>query len=137
MSERIKAADYARKAVKAKPVDREGPIHRSIIAHLRKVLPGAVVHHSPGEFGVNGKEIARQIAKNKKNGMLVGFPDVLTFWQGRAFVIEVKVEGNGLSKPQKALRAEIEAQGIPYAVCRSTADVDEFLAEIGAETGGE
>lgn len=117
--------------------DREGPIQKDTVRYLRDVLPGAVVHHSPQEFGMKGPQIARQIAKNKANGMLPGFPDVLVLWQGRTLAIEVKAEGNYLTDAQKALRAEIEAQGVPYAVVRSRADVNEFLTGLGIELRGQ
>ena len=44
-----------------KNVDREGPVHRQILQGLRLVLPGALIHHSPNEFGMNGPEIARTL----------------------------------------------------------------------------
>jgi hypothetical protein len=106
------------------------------VKYLREILPGAVVHHSPGEFGMSGKAIARQIAKNKANGMLPGFPDIIVLFQGRTLAMEVKAEGNVLTPAQKALRAEIEAQGVPFAVVRSRADVNEFLAAVGIEFRG-
>jgi len=111
--------------------DREGPIQRDTVAYLRATLPDAVVHHSPGEFGISGPAIARQIAKNKANGMIPGWPDIIVLWQGRTLAIEVKAEGNSLTPAQKAVRAQIEAQGIPFAVVRSRADVDEFLQDVG------
>lgn len=116
--------------------DREGPIQRDTVKYLRAVLPGAVVHHSPGEFGMSGQAIARQIAKNKANGMLPGWPDIIVLWQGRTLAMEVKAEGNSLTPAQKVIRAEIEAQGIPYSVVRSRADVDEFLGGLGIPLRG-
>lgn len=117
--------------------DKEGPVQRDTVTYLRQILPGAVVHHSPGEFGMSGQAIARQIAKNKANGMLPGFPDIIVLWKGHTLAMEVKAEGNGLTDAQKALREEIEAQGVPYAVVRSRADVDEFLSDLGIPFRGQ
>jgi len=33
-----------------KNVDREGPIHRSILAYLRVALPGALIFHPANEI---------------------------------------------------------------------------------------
>lgn len=115
-------------------IDREGPIQRSIIAYLRRVLPTAIIHHSPNEGVRGGKAGSFDGGKRKASGVLPGFPDVLIFWQGRGYCIEVKAEGGYLSPVQKTVRDLLAAQGIPYAVCRSIDDVRETLAAWEIQT---
>jgi hypothetical protein len=120
----------------ARLVDREGPIHRACIDFLESVLPGAVVHHSPNEIPIAGKNIARAIAKAKWNGMKPGYPDIICHYADRTMLFEVKAEGNYQDKNQKAMAEKLEAQGIPYFVVRSQEDVAEALAELGIEHRG-
>lgn len=111
--------------------DLEGPIHRAIIAYLR--AKGIFAYHPANEIAVKGPAIGRAIAKNKWNGTTPGFPDVLCFYKGRAFVFEVKAKGGYLTPAQKAVRDQIEAQGIPFAVVRSIDDVKEAMEEWRVE----
>lgn len=117
-----------------KRVDREGPIHRSCIAYLEAALPGAVVFHPSNEIPLQGKQVARAIAKAKWNGTRPGYPDIIAHWQGHTMLFEVKAEGNYLSPAQRDMRDELEAQSIPYAVVRSVDDVVETLAAWGVRS---
>lgn len=110
----------------------ERQIQRAIIGYLRRVLPGAIVHHSANGIPLRGNRIAMSNAK--LDGMIPGFPDVLTLWRGRAYCIEVKAKAGSLSKSQKQMAAQMEAQGIPFAVCRSIDETRETLAGWGVET---
>ena len=108
--------------------DIEGPIHRAILAHLRDIFPGALVVHAANEIGLKGKDVARQIAKAKFNGMVPGFPDLACFLpEGEAVFFEVKAEGNTTSPAQKSVLAQLEALGFRAAVVRSVQDVNECL----------
>lgn len=108
--------------------DIEGPIHRAILAHLRGAYPGAVVHHSANELPLKGKDVARAIAKAKRNGMVSGYPDLVMHWRGRTFGFEVKAPKGTVSDNQAAVMAAMDAQGVPCAVVRSVADVEAFMA---------
>lgn len=116
-------------AAKRKNRDTEGPIHRAILDYLRLALPGAVIHHSPGEFGMSGSDIARQIAKNKMNGMVVGFPDIIILWHGAFWAFEVKAPGGKPSDAQEAVGASIQAMRGKWAIVRS---IDEAAAHVAA-----
>jgi len=102
--------------------DREGPIHRAVIDFLRLSLPGAVVHHSANEIGLQGLDVARQIAKAKWNGMLPGWPDIEVFHAGRVLLIEVKAPGNGLTPAQAECHERLRDQGFAVHVVRSLDD---------------
>ena len=108
--------------------DREGPVHRSILAHLRRLFPQAIIHHSPNGSSLRGPEVARQIAKAKSLGMVKGFPDLVVFHDGEALFFEVKAEGGKTQPEQDEVLAQLQAQGFRAAVVRSQQDVDEALA---------
>jgi len=129
MTERITAAAFKARKPKAPRVDREGPIHKTILRHLRREYPSALIHHSPNQTDVSGKLIARAIAKQKAMGMVVGFPDLIMVWRGRFWAFEVKAEGGRTEQSQKDVGAFIEANGGKWAVVRSVADVDDSIAE--------
>lgn len=116
-----------------KPVDREGPVQRSIIAYLRKTLPDAIVHHCKNEINRSGVQIARELRKAKLAGVLNGFPDiiVLPFSNVGAFFFEVKAEGGYASKTQKEMHQRLSVLGYHIAVVRSIDDVRECLIEWG------
>lgn len=111
--------------------DREGPIHRGILAHLRKILPaGSIVHHSANSIGLSGALIMRQIAHNEAMGTVKGFPDLLCLLPGpRVWLFEVKADGNYPDKDQRKLHDDLRALGCMLAVVRSTADVDVAIEE--------
>lgn len=109
-------------------VDREGPVHRAILAHLRTQLPDALIVHAANEIGLRGRDVARQIAKAKWNGMVPGFPDLACFLsEGECILFEVKAEGNSTSPAQKEVLARLQQLGFHTAVVRSVQDVDDCL----------
>ena len=76
---------------KRKRVNREGPLHKAILAHLRAVMPaGAVIHHSPNSIGLSGDRIMRQLAHDRSMGTVKGFPDLMCILPGpRVWMFEV------------------------------------------------
>lgn len=118
----------------AHPRARELPVHRSVLAYLRHVLPHAVHHHSPQNLSLGNnadRGIARAVALAKSMGMLVGWPDLVTVYEGRLLCWEVKAEGGYPSDAQKATGAALQAAGARWAVVRSIDDVRECLTQWG------
>lgn len=112
-------------------IDHEGPVHQAVLTYLRLQLPGALIHHSPNEVDVSGKDIARAISKAKFRGMVVGFPDIIVLWRGVFMGFEVKAKGGKISDAQEAVGAMIQSQGGHWAVVRSVDDVRAVVVEIG------
>ena len=98
-------------------------IHNSIVDWLRLKLPKALVHHSPNEFGMSGREVARQVAKHKRMGMFVGFPDLVVLDKGRLVGLEVKAGKNRQSAAQKDAEKAFQENLAEYHVVRSIDDV--------------
>jgi hypothetical protein len=113
------------------PVDREGPIHRSILAYLRREYPAALIHHSRNEMNLKASPKSKAIAQSKAKamGMLTGFPDLMMLNNGSFWAFEVKAKGNYASDKQKAVGALIEANGGKWAVVRSIDDVKGCISE--------
>ena len=59
-----------------------------------------------------------------------GIPDLLCWYRGRSFVIELKVKGGRLSKEQKKEIAEFKEQDINAHVCYTQ---EEFLKVLEGE----
>lgn len=111
-------------------VNRELPIHKAILAHLRLVLPeGTIIHHSPNSIGLSGKLIMRQIAHNEAMGTVKGFPDLLCLLPGpRVWMFEVKAPGNYPDNDQRALHDDLRTLGCRVAVVRDALEVDAAIA---------
>lgn len=120
----------------ASRIDREGPIQRSIVAYLRRVMPDALVHHSAGESHLSGKAAMLATVRKKADGMVPGFPDIIVFPSSvvGAFLLEVKAEAGRVSDAQKDVHAQLRGLGYRVAVVRSIEDVRESLFEWGIQT---
>ena len=114
--------------------DREGPIQRSIVKWLRRVMPGALIHHSPNEHRrKRGKAAMIHAVKNKESGVVTGFPDlvVLPYANVGACFFEVKAKGNYANEEQKKVHEQLRALGYRVAVVRSIDDARAALREWG------
>lgn len=103
------------------------------MSYLEVALPGSVVMHPANEIPLKGPAVRRALAKAKWNGTRPGYPDIITHWNGRTFLFEVKAKGNYMTKTQREMRERLEANNIPFAVVRSVDDVAEALKAWGIE----
>lgn len=65
--------------------------------------------------------------------MQAGMPDVFGCYNGRAFLVEVKVEGRMLSPIQSLRFFEWLAAGAPVVVAREDFDAREFIKKMEAK----
>lgn len=116
--------------------DREGPIHRAIVAYLRLALPDAMAHHSAGEGVRGGKRGHLDGARRKAMGQVAGWPDIEVILPAHIGPVwfEVKAEGGYASPEQKAVHERLRALGYRVAIVRSIDDVRESLASWGVWT---
>ena len=120
-------------------IDRETPIQVAIVQWLEKQFPDWIVHHCKMEINKRGKAIQIEIAKAKRKGSKVGFPDLLVLpWAhiGPLF-LEVKAEGHYASTAQKDMHQHLRTLGYRVAVVRSIDDTREALASWGISTADE
>jgi len=117
----------------AKRIDREGPIQRAIIQYLRVSLPDCVVASVPNSTDVRGRSAAIAIAKQKRDGLLPGFPDVWCGWRGQTLLVEVKAKGGRTSPAQDDVHARLRANGFDVIVAYSIDDVQPAVAAMKAK----
>lgn len=105
----------------------EFDLHKAAVKLLALALPrGAVVHHSPNEC------IRREQAKwMRALAVIYGFPDLAIFWQGRAYLIELKGGGTPASDNQIDAAAMLRGAGCPVKFCRSLREIVAALHEFG------
>lgn len=97
-------------------------------------LKGYKTVHVPNGATLAGTKHQRMIqAVNlKRDGLCVGFPDLIVFGPDRIGFIEVKLEGEYATDAQMEVEDWLTGwAGQTYAVCRSLDDVDETLTKWG------
>lgn len=105
--------------------EKETPIHKAVLAYLRRVLPDAIITHVPNG-GARDAIAGRHL---KEMGATAGWPDLTIVAGGRLYLMEVKGSAGVLSPPQVAMMRRFLAQGVPYTVARSVDDARDALAD--------
>ena len=83
-------------------------------------------------LGGDSTKRAIQMASLKRDGLMIGFPDLLVYASGgRIGHIEVKTAKGKQEPSQIACQAWLEGLGHRYAVCRSIDDVAAALEAWG------
>lgn len=118
------------------PKRPEDAIQRAIVQYLQLKLPGAVISHARNEGNRGGKKGAVDGRRGKLMGVKAGFPDLVVFWQGDVFFLEVKAPGGYMNEAQRRTRDELEAQGFKVYLVRSIDDTAEALADWEARREG-
>lgn len=111
----------------------EDDLQKAIVKFLRASLPRPSWYCSvPNGAVLKGTKHQRmmQMERLKAAGLRNGAPDLLVFWNGRAFGIEVKA-GSSQAESQKEAQRDLEAAGIPYTIAKSIFDVELFLRKHG------
>lgn len=102
------------------------------IRHYLAVKGYRTVHVPNGAtLGGDPRKRAIQMANLKRDGLCVGFPDLIVIGQDCIGFIEVKMEGEYASEDQMIVELWLTDLGHKYAVCRSLADVAETLGNWG------
>lgn len=116
------------------PIPTERQVQRSILAMAGTHFPDVFVCHVPNGAHLSGDERARcmQMGALKGDGLKVGFPDLLFYWNHGHALIEVKRPGGKLSSHQEAMHLLLASMGYQPAVCTSPEEAYSFLVERGA-----
>ena len=109
----------------------ETRLQRDIRHYL--ALHGYKTVHVPNgaTLGGDAKRRAIQMANLKRDGLCVGFPDLIVFGPDRIGFIEVKLEGEYATETQMEVEQWLTELGQLYSVCRSLEDVAETLGKWG------
>ena len=111
----------------------EAQIQEQVVKLLNITLPnGSLLHHSPNE----GMHKPHYRSKQIRAGLLAGWPDLEVFVQPTWFLegvrwspifIEMKSEKGRFSDKQKEVLEMLDRVGCYTQVCRSVAEVMDFL----------
>lgn len=99
-------------------------LQQQVVAFLRLACPNLLWFHVPNGGGRSKAEAAIL----KSMGVRAGVADLCFILAGaRVGFIELKA-GNGTATPaQKTFRGDCEFRGVPYAICKSLAEVQGTL----------
>lgn len=115
-------------ALKGLPDQSEAALHRQVVDWLAMALPkGALVHHSPNE-GKRGFKAQRDV---REMAVLRGFPDLVIFWEGSVYFMELKARRGRMSADQSAVIVQLMDMGFNAGVVRSLAGADACLRSWG------
>lgn len=110
----------------------ETALQIEMLAELRRHGVEPVAVPNGAVLAGNGKQRAIQMNSLKKQGLKVGFPDLVALMPfGRVGFIEVKCEGEKLTEKQAEVHEWLLAIGHRVVVCRSVQDVRDTMAEWG------
>jgi hypothetical protein len=105
----------------------------AVADHLRVVLPSQVMwsHFPAGEART---EVTG--ARLKRMGLQRGWPDYLLFHDSGTLAIELKAGAGKPTEEQVAFCNRLHELGGVYRICRSLADVDVALSDVGIQAKG-
>lgn len=106
----------------------EQALQQQVVRYLDAAHPGLIFYHPAN----GGARSAVEGAILKSMGVKAGVADLaFVLPDGRAAFVELKAGKGSASPAQKRFRADCEMQGVPYAECRSLAEVEGTLAAWG------
>lgn len=106
-------------------------LQQQVVAFLKVAHPTLLFFHTPN--GGGRSKVEASILKSM--GVRAGVADLCFILPGaRVGFIELKATNGTASTSQKTFRADCELQGVPYAECRSLAEVEGTLAAWGLKS---
>ena len=104
----------------------ESELHLSVANLLDWVLLSPAFYSTfPAGWGVLSPSMAQRL---KRSGLKAGMPDMMVFYDGRCFGIELKARKNILSPDQRVTFEKLRDAHIPVYVCRNIDSVMMALA---------
>lgn len=113
---------------KLKPRREETTFHVKVFEFLGLVLPREAIAFHPAN---GGKRDKREAAILKAMGVVAGIPDIIIFWDRRAFCLELKASDGELSIEQRGTQAAIQDAGVPVETVRTFEEITARLSEFG------
>ncbi len=109
-------------------MNREDRLQVSVMQWLKLALPADAIAFHPAN---GGSRNPIEGAKLKAMGVVAGAPDIVIFWNERAFCIELKT-ATGRQRPnQKEFEQRARNAGAFYQLCRSMDEVEGALLGWG------
>lgn len=106
----------------------ESAIQIAVRAQIKALGFESVAVPNGSVLAGNASQRARQVNAMKRDGMLVGFADLVVLGSaGRVGFMEIKREGTYQTPAQKSCQSWLESLGHHYTVCRSAQDAKEAL----------
>jgi hypothetical protein len=103
----------------------ESELHRVVADFLNWVmLPPAIWTTFPAGWGKLGKATAGRL---KASGLKEGFPDILLFYDGHAFGIELKTRKGKPTPVQLEMFNSLNYAGVQVHICRRLEEVRDVL----------
>lgn len=111
---------------------REDQLHQSVAELLDWVLlPPAFYTTFPAGWGVLSPSMAQRL---KRCGLKAGMPDILLFYDGSCYGIELKAGKNAVSRDQTLTITKLSKAGVPVWICHSIDEVVDVLHVTGMPT---
>lgn len=111
----------------------EDALQRQAAAFLDTALPHGAAWFAVPNGGARSKTEAAIMAGL---GVKAGAPDLLVFWDGKCFAIELKAEHGRLSETQKEMHASLRRADIPVNVCTTLHAMVTWLESWGVPFKG-
>jgi hypothetical protein len=118
---------------KWQPNHEEDALQRQAYEFLCRALPRDAFAFHPANGGFRLPTEAKRL---KGAGVLPGCADLLIVVGGRLYAIELKARRGVVSEAQRAFERLCAAASVPYAICRSLADVEQTLRDWGVPLVG-
>jgi len=110
----------------------EDIIQRSIIGHMKLLGATGVVFFAVPNGGARSKVEAAIL---KGLGVVPGVPDILLFFAGKCFALEIKTADGRLSPEQRSMHLRLQAAGVTVATTHGLDDALRQLREWGLLRG--
>lgn len=111
----------------------EDALQRQLAAYLDLALPYDACWFAVPNGGARAKKEAAILAGL---GVKAGAPDIVVFWSGRAFAIELKAPRGRVSEDQEAMHQALRRAGVAVTVARSLDEALRWLASWGVPLKG-
>jgi hypothetical protein len=102
----------------------EDILQQAAAVYLGAVLPMDAFYTAVDKAG---KRTAIQGARLKARGLKSGVPDILLWWRGIGYAIELKASAGQLTDSQRATLPAMQRAGVQVVVCRSIVEIHRAL----------
>jgi hypothetical protein len=81
-------------------------------------------------YNLNNSPNKRAASINKGMGLQPGRSDMVLYWKGNAYMIEMKLPGKNQQEPQKVWELKVRSHGFEYYVIKSLDEFKELIYNL-------